>query len=180
MVVIIGGRNSGTRSLGLRLAEEIRRRRIFNPIFFLPRLVFRFDSINSDHQTTRHQRNPMDTQVPDLALKNALMDAEYAALSARPCTDQSRRLVDEVFARVVVGGSKGRGGGYSDTKQQMFMAVMGFLGDLLWAAGNGWGWVYRSLQKKSFTGQDVGYHAFKRVLERLKELGFVEHKPGYR
>ena len=36
------------------------------------------------------------------------------------------------------------------------------------------------MQKKSFTGQDVGYHAFKRVLERLKELGFVEHKPGYR
>ncbi len=122
----------------------------------------------------------MDTQVPDLAVKNALMDADYAALSARPCTDQAQRLVDEVFSQVVVGGSKGRGGGYSDTKQQMFMAVMGFLGDLLWAAGNGWGWVYRSLQKKSFTGQEVGYHAFKRVLERLKELGFVEHKPGYR
>ncbi len=91
----------------------------------------------------------MDT--PNADLRDALMDADYAALSARPSTPQAQRLVDEV-AQAVASGPEGRTGGYKATKQKMYMAIMGFTGDLLVAAGNGHGWVYRSLHKESFTG----------------------------
>jgi hypothetical protein len=117
---------------------------------------------------------------PDAALRDALMNADYAALSARPSTPQAQRLVDEVFAQVVADRLEGRKGGYKATKQKMLIASMGFIGDLLLSAGNSHGWVYRSLHKENFTGQDVSYHSFKRVLDRFKQLDLIEHKEGYR
>jgi hypothetical protein len=116
----------------------------------------------------------------DILLREALVDADYAALALRPCTEQARRIVEEVVAQAIVKGPEGREGGYRGTKQKMFVAIMGFLGDLLRAAGNGHGWIYRSLQKQSFSGQDISYHAFRRVLDRFKELDLIEHKEGYR
>ena len=120
--------------------------------------------------------------TPDTTLRDALMAATYAGLASRARTAQAQRLVREVFAEVVA-DDQGPRGSYADTKQQMLLAVEGLLGDLLRAAGHqddGNGWVFRALTKDTFTGQEVAYRPFKRVLDRFKELGLIEHRKQYR
>jgi hypothetical protein len=42
------------------------------------------------------------------------------------------------------------------------------------------GWVYKSLNKASFTGKPVGRHAFEQLRNGLEGLGFLEHVPGHK
>jgi hypothetical protein len=123
-----------------------------------------------------------NVDTPDTNLRDALMAATYAGLASRAQTAQAQRLVQAVFAEVVA-DNQGPRGSYADTKQQMLLAVEGLLGDLLRATGHqddGAGWVFRALTKDTFTGQEVGYRPFKRVLDRFKELGLIEHRKQYR
>ncbi|MBR1255208.1 hypothetical protein JQ634_16045 [Bradyrhizobium sp. AUGA SZCCT0240] len=42
------------------------------------------------------------------------------------------------------------------------------------------GWVYRSLNKVSFTGKPVGRRAFNQLIDGLKGLALMEHVPGHK
>jgi hypothetical protein len=108
-----------------------------------------------------------------------LRDAKFAALNSRARTEPSQGLVHDLFQQICGAERKGRGP-YKRTERQRRLAVEGLVGDLLRAQGNGkaGGWVYRSLGRKSFTGEDVGFRAFKGVIDRLQALDLVERAPG--
>jgi hypothetical protein len=127
-------------------------------------------------------RSPEEPVELSPELRSAIRSARYATVHNRAATEQAKQLVDHVFEQVIKANvSKRRRGPYGKTKQQIRRGVEGFLGDLLRAAGHehAKGWVHRSLQSNSFTGEDVGYRAFTRVVHRLRALGLIEHIPGY-
>ena len=66
-------------------------------------------------------------------------------------------------------------------ESQWRRGVEGFLGDLLQAQSSkdAQGWVYRPMRAGRFSGEEVGYKAFKYITERLIALKLVEVKPGW-
>jgi hypothetical protein len=118
----------------------------------------------------------------DVALIERLRSAKYAALTSRTCTDAARSFIDDLWRQVDGVKLKPTRGPYKRTDKQRRLAVEGFVGDLLRVHRHdqAQGWVGKSLHAKSFTGEDVGRHAFTDVYKRLVKLGYVEHKKGYR
>jgi hypothetical protein len=98
----------------------------------------------------------------DIELKAALRNANYAELTRRARTEQAHALVDHVM-QLLPEAPQGTRGPRANTRSQWRRGVEGFLGDLLRAQNSekANGWVYRSLRPKSFTGEDIGYRAFR-------------------
>jgi hypothetical protein len=137
-----------------------------------------------------NETSPTGAQTNQQAeLKAALENARYAALTSRARTEEANALVDHVMALLPeVTPEKANGtatpkrtrGPYAGTRKQWRRAVEGLLADLLGAhnSDKAKGWVYRSLQTKSFSGnKEVGHRAFKFVVEGLTKVGLMEHKP---
>jgi hypothetical protein len=114
-------------------------------------------------------------------LKQALRSAQYAALACRAPTDEARALVNAVIERLAEDDNAEKRGRYRSSRVQERRAVEGFLADLLRAHTHkeAKGWVYKSLRSGSFTGREVRFRAFSRVIERLIALGLVEQMGGY-
>jgi hypothetical protein len=131
-------------------------------------------TIRSPKEHLGNPKEPVDA--------SAIRNARHAAMANRAVTAQAKRFVDHVFAQVAQSnGSERPRGSYGKTKEQLQRGVEGFLGDLLRAAGNehAKGYVYRSLHGGSFIGEDVGRIAFRLMIDRLQELGLIDHRRGY-
>jgi hypothetical protein len=99
-------------------------------------------------------------------------DAEYASLTRRAATDNSRALVDDVLRMITEAETRKR---QRVSRAEAFThAVEGFLGDLLAARG---GWVYRPVGRSHFTDDEVSYRNFTAVREALKKLGLLDEIP---
>jgi hypothetical protein len=125
----------------------------------------------------------LDHTDQDKALGKALRDAEYASLTRRAVTDNSRAIIDDVHRQIVDyekqhGIRKRRRVG----KALAFIrALEGFVGDLLEAAAHkerAAGWVHRSVAPGSFTDEVVSYRDFKAIRAAAVALEFVEETPG--
>ena len=110
----------------------------------------------------------LDHTDQDTARGKALRDAEYASLTRRAVTDNSRALIDDVHRQIVEyevqhGLRKRRRVG----KARAFIhALEGFVGDLLEAAAHkerAGGWVYRSVAPGSFTDEVISYRDFNAI-----------------
>jgi hypothetical protein len=128
--------------------------------------------------------NPMKPKAPPKRPEDpaAIRNARHATMANRAVTAQAKQFVDHVFAQVAQSnGSERPRGSYGKTKEQLQRGVEGFLGDLLRAAGNehAKGYVYRSLHGGSFIGEDVGRIAFRLMIDRLQDLGLIDHLRGY-
>ena len=123
----------------------------------------------------------MEARSPEADLKASLLNAKYAALTSRARTEQAHQLVDHLLQQMKPNGSSGARGRYKKTNHQLRRGVEGLLGDLLRAQNDPHanGWIYRPLQAKSFTGENVGYRAFTQVIDGLTAIGLIEHKIGF-
>jgi hypothetical protein len=106
-------------------------------------------------------------------------EAEYASLTRRAATDNSRGLVDDVLRQIAQTETRERQRG-AKPNASFRQAVEGFLGDLLAAKGRKGdaGWVYRSVAPSSFTGDVVSARNFKAVRFALIGLSLVEEAPA--
>jgi len=116
----------------------------------------------------------------DKALGEALGDAEYASLTSRAVTDNSRALVDHVLRLIIEAEARKR---QRVSRAEAFtQAVEGFLGDLLGAIGcegNG-GWAYRPTGRSHFTDDVVSYRDFTALRSTMKALDLLEEFwPGF-
>jgi hypothetical protein len=113
-----------------------------------------------------------------------LQAARHAALRAHPTSEQAKALVAKLSAMVeehtIQAGLRQRK--RRDTVGKLEYATGAFLADLLrpYEAEEPNGWVYRSLNKASFTGKPVGRHAFNQLCDGFEELGFLLHVPGHK
>jgi len=110
----------------------------------------------------------------------ALGDAEYASLTSRAVTDNSRALIEDVLRLITEGEPRKR---RRVSRAEAFrQAVGGFIGDLLGAMGcegNG-GWVYRSTGRSHFTDGVVSYRDFTALRSTMKALDLLEEFwPGF-
>src|SRR5262249_27234999 len=98
-----------------------------------------------------------------VARAEALRNADYASLTRRAATANSRALVDEVLRLIgtVEARQRQRGSRAVAFKQ----TVEGFVGDLLAAKGEGW--VHRR-------DKDPPCRHFRAIREGLKKLGLLE------
>jgi hypothetical protein len=105
--------------------------------------------------------------------------AEYASLTRRAATDNSRALVDDVLRLIAQTETRERQRG-PKANASLRQAVEGFLADLLAAKGRKGdaGWVFRSVAPSTFTGDVVSARNFKAVRVALVELGLVEEAPA--
>ena len=88
------------------------------------------------------------------------------------------RLTDEIAKWEIRYGRRKRG--RRSGADKLRAAVTGLLGDLLLArkpSEKANGWVYRSMQAQSFTGKRVSYRTFAAIVDALKDLDLVEHRP---
>ena len=117
-------------------------------------------------------------------LARQLDRAVFATLGSRATSEEARALVNEVLARVVAWEQKSgkRTNKRGKTRERLRDAVEAFTGDLLRARGEplNHGWVYRSRQAKSFSGERVGYRQFIAVTKALQELNLLEYRPPWR
>ena len=91
-------------------------------------------------------------------------DAEYASLTRRAATDNSRALVNDVLRLITEAEPRKRKRGRrADTFRQ---ANEGFVGDLLAATG---GWVYRPVGRSHFTDDVVSYRNFTATMSRWQQ-----------
>jgi hypothetical protein len=113
-----------------------------------------------------------------------LQAATYASLRAHATSEQAKALVAKLSSMVeehtIQTGSRERK--RRGTAGKLEYAAGAFLADLLRPldAEQPNGWVYKSLNKASFTGKPVGRHAFFQLIEGLKGLGFLQHVPGHK
>jgi hypothetical protein len=108
------------------------------------------------------------------ARAEALRNAEYASLTRRAATDDSRALVADVVRMVIEAETRKRQRvGKADAFKQ---AVEGFLGDLLAATGEGW--ISRATGRSHFTDAVVSYRDFTAVRQSLLKLGLLQEVPG--
>jgi hypothetical protein len=118
------------------------------------------------------------------ASQEELQAASYAALRAHPTSEQARALVTKLASMVeehtIQAGMRERK--RRGTAGKLEYAAGAFLADLLRPldAEEPNGWVYRSLNKVSFTGKPVGRHAFNQLIDGLKGLALLEHVPGHK
>ena len=112
-----------------------------------------------------------------------LRDARYATLDSRAVSDKGNQLVDHLTDEIAKWEIRyGRRKRFRRSgADKLRAAVTGFLGDLLLARkpnAKANGWVYRSMQAQSFTGKRVSHRTFAAVVDALKDLGLVEHRPS--
>jgi hypothetical protein len=106
--------------------------------------------------------------------------ARYVALNALAVTPESKalvdRLTDTIEAEEITSGTRKKMMRYG----RLRTTVGAFLADLLVSASSeaSNGWCYRSLQAATFTDGGVNYRQFTAVLDSLKRLSLVEHRPG--
>jgi hypothetical protein len=110
-----------------------------------------------------------------VARGEALRDADYAALTRRAATDNSRELTSEVLRLIALTEAETRKRQRVSRADAFRMAVEGFLGDLLVARGEGW--VYRPTGRNCFTDDVVSYRNFTALREGLKKFGLLEEIP---
>ena len=124
-------------------------------------------------------------QTQENAHAQALRDADYASLTRRAATDNSRALVDEVLRLIatVEARKRQRLGPRAAAFRQ---AVERFVGDLLVALAKAQhsnavtvaGWVRRSVSSNEFSGGPVSFRTFDAIRAALTALGLVEEVPG--
>jgi hypothetical protein len=114
-----------------------------------------------------------------------LQAASYAALRAHPTSERAKAVVAKLASMVeehtIQSGLRQRK--RRDTAGKLVYATGAFLADLLRpfeAEEPNGGWVYRSLNKGSFTGKPVGRHAFNQLHDGFEGLGFLQHVPGHK
>src|SRR5215813_13779033 len=129
------------------------------------------DYTETDDTVAGHNNEVLESDARAEALRNA----DYASLTRRAATDNSRALVDEVLRLITATEAEARKRQRVSTVDAFRQAVEGFLGDLLAATGEGW--IYRPTGRSSFTDAAVSYRAFIAVREGLKELGFLAEIP---
>jgi hypothetical protein len=122
------------------------------------------------------------TDQLDRELVNQLTNARYASLSSRAVMDTANGIVDRLieFLEGHEDYHRSRKNKRSAKARCLLRGTMeGFVGDLLRAHQDekSGGWIYRSLQSNSFSGDEVSYRQFLLVLESLGD--FVELKKGY-
>ncbi len=61
----------------------------------------------------------MDTKLPEVHLKDQLLEAKYASLASRARTEQAHQLVGHVYTLVAEGAPQGSRGPYERTTEQM-------------------------------------------------------------
>jgi hypothetical protein len=106
----------------------------------------------------------------------ALRNADYASLTRRAATDDSRSLVDEVLQQITANEAETRKRQRGSRANACREVVEGFLGDLLAARGEGW--VYRTTSHGAFTKGDASPRHVTAVREGLKKLDLLEEIPG--
>ncbi|UPK35264.1 hypothetical protein IVB18_46110 [Bradyrhizobium sp. 186] len=116
--------------------------------------------------------------------KELLQAAKYASLRAHPTSEQAIALVAKLASMVEEHTLRAglRQKKRKDTAGKLEYATGAFLADLLrpYDAEEPNGWVYKSLNKTSFTGASVGRHAFDQLYNGLEGLGFLQHVPGHK
>ncbi|MFL5237795.1 MAG: hypothetical protein ACJ8EL_09375, partial [Rhizomicrobium sp.] len=111
-----------------------------------------------------------------------LQAASYAALRAHATSEQAKALVAKLSSMVeehtIQAGLRQRK--RRDTAGKLEYATGAFLADLMRPldAEEPNAWVYKSLNKKSFTGAPVGRHAFHQLYNGLAGLGLRTWTPG--
>jgi hypothetical protein len=125
----------------------------------------------------------LDHTDQDKSLGKALRDAEYASLTRRAVTDNSRALIDDVHRQVVDYEVQHRPRKRRRIgKARAFVhALEGFVGDLLEAIAHkerAAGWVYRSVAPGSFTDEVASYRDFIAIRVASVALGLVEETPA--
>ena len=116
-------------------------------------------------------------------LGQQLRDPRYATLDSRAVSDKAKQLVDCLVDKIAKWELR-----YGRRQRQrrsgadkLRAAVTGFLGDLLLArksSDKANGWVYRSMQAQGFTGKRVSHRTFTSLVDALKDLSMVEHRPS--
>lgn len=116
--------------------------------------------------------------------KEELRAAAYATLRAHPISEQAEAVVSTLAGMLddhalKTGARKNK---RNTTAEKQDYAVGAFLADLLRGYGDSEPepnpWVYRSMHAKSFTGASVSYRTFGRIVDGLKQLGFIQHVDG--
>ena len=113
-----------------------------------------------------------------------LQAATYASLRAHATSEQAKVLVAKLSSIVedhtIEAGLRKKK--RRDTAGRLEYAIGAFLADLLRPldAEEPNGWIYRSLQAKSFTGAAVPRRTFDQLIEGLKGLAFLDHLPGHK
>lgn len=117
--------------------------------------------------------------------REELQAATYATLRAHPTSEQAQALVAKLASMVeeytIHAGLRERK--RRDTAGKLQYATGAFLADLLrpFEVEEHEGcWVYKSLNKASFTRAPVGRHAFNQLYNGLEGLGFLQHVPGHK
>lgn len=117
--------------------------------------------------------------------QDKLQGATYAALRAHPITEQADALVSTLARKLdehalATGARQNK---RKSTAEKLDYAVGAFLADLLRAYGSGEAapnpWVYRSMHAKSFSGASVSYRTFGRLVDGLRQLGFIQRAEGH-
>jgi hypothetical protein len=121
----------------------------------------------------------LDHTAQDKSLGKALRDAEYASLTRRAVTDNSRALIDDVHRQVVdyEVQHRLRKRRRIGKARAFIRALEGFVGDLLEALAHkerAAGWVRRSVAPGSFTDEVVSYRDFNAIRVASLALGLVE------
>jgi hypothetical protein len=108
----------------------------------------------------------------------------YATLQGRPVSEEALALTKHLSARVTayertVGARKNE---RRTTTRKVEHALGAFLAALMWALADhdAWGWVYRSMEAATFSGERVSHRTFKAVTQALVKLGYVVREQGHR
>ncbi len=120
-----------------------------------------------------------DVQWTARDLDNAL----YAALLSRAHSDQARQLVQTIALKVasheVAVGA--RANKRITSSKTLDSTIERFLGDLLRAhtVEKTKGFIFRSMRPEAFTGGEVGFRTFTRVVASLTDLALIESFRGF-
>jgi hypothetical protein len=103
-----------------------------------------------------------------------LINASYLNLTSESTSISSLELVE-----LLSNECNQHLGGVKTPSKRLKKAVSALIADLLECAGRDRaGFRYRCMGSTSFTGEAVGYEAFKRAYDPLVSLGYIENIPG--
>jgi hypothetical protein len=124
----------------------------------------------------------LESNGNSVARGEALRDAEYASLTRRAATENSRELINEVLRLIETVEARKRRRG-AKAKATLRQAVERFVGDLLVALAKAQhnehaGWVHRSVSPNAFTSGAVPSRTFAAVRAGLVALALVEEAPA--
>jgi hypothetical protein len=105
--------------------------------------------------------------------------AAYASLLQVPTSEEAYGLGEALGQLLFIEKGK-RGRGRPSDHKAGAGAALAFVADILDASKASRGrWVYRSLSAGSFTGEGIGYRAFKRAIEALNNAVLIQELPGF-